>query len=357
MRLPMRTSVLTASLRSSIPLLLVLLAVLLVSSACNRSRPAGAEVMAEVNGRAIMAKELEQFYQNQVQEEPKKPAGEQEMMLRLNILQGLVEREIMLQQAEKQGLTATDAEVINKFTAMKSPYTEEEFQKKLQQTGLTVEQIKDQIRREESVTKLTNKEVSSKISITDGEIKQFYDDNRASFNVPETRFQLAQILVNPDPNGQVRNLKGDKARNEVEAKNKIEMLAGRLKNGEDFAQLAQSYSEDPATAQNGGELGYIPISSLDKSDPQLKTTVLEMLPGQVSKVIHSKDGYHILRLLSKEPGGQRQLSDPAVQQSIRSTLLGRKEQLLKAAYYEELRNQSKVVNYLSRRILEAAGKK
>ena len=173
MRLPMRTSVLTASLRSSIPLLLVLLAVLLVSSACNRSRPAGAEVMAEVNGRAIMAKELEQFYQNQVQEEPKKPAGEQEMMLRLNILQGLVEREIMLQQAEKQGLTATDAEVINKFTAMKSPYTEEEFQKKLQQTGLTVEQIKDQIRREESVTKLTNKEVSSKISITDGEIKQF----------------------------------------------------------------------------------------------------------------------------------------------------------------------------------------
>ena len=175
--------------------------------------------------------------------------------------------------------------------------------------------------------------------------------------MPETRFQLAQILVNPDPNGQVRNLKGDKARNEVEAKNKIEMLAGRLKNGEDFAQLAQSYSEDPATAQNGGELGYIPISSLDKSDPQLKTTVLEMLPGQVSKVIHSKDGYHILRLLSKEPGGQRQLSDPAVQQSIRSTLLGRKEQLLKAAYYEELRNQSKVVNYLSRRILEAAGKK
>ena len=349
----MRPRVLSASLPVSATLLLMLLA----GPACNRARPAGAEVLAEVNGRAIMAKEAEQFYQQQVQEEPQKPAGEQEMMLRLNILQGLIEREIVLQQAEKQGLLATDAEVINQFTVMKSPYTEEEFQKKLQQTGLTVEQIKDQIRREESGKKLMNKEVSSKISITDAEIKKFYDDNRPSFNVPETRFQLAQILVTPDPNGQVRNLKGDKAKNEVDAKNKIEGLAGRLKNGEDFAQLAQSYSEDPATAQNGGELGYIPISSLDKSDPQLKTTVLEMLPGQVSKVIHSKDGYHILRLLSKEPGGQRQLSDPAVQQSIRSTLLGRKEQLLKAAYYEELRNQSKVVNYLSRRILEAAGKK
>ncbi len=331
--------------------------VLFQGSSCRTNRPAGAEVLAEVNGRAIMTKEAEQFYQQQVQEEPQKPTGEQEMMLRLNILQGLIEREIMLQQAEKQGLTATDAEVINQFTVMKSPYTEEEFQKKLQQTGLTVEQIKDQIRREESVKKLMNKEVSSKISITDAEIKKFYEDNRASFNVPETRFQLAQILVTPDPNGQVRNLKSDKARNEVEARNKIEMLAGRLKNGEDFAQLAQSYSEDANTAQNGGELGYIPISALDKSDPLLKSAILEMQPGQVSKVVRSKDGYHILRVLSKEPGGQRQLSDPAVQQSIRSTLLGRKEQLLKAAYYEELRNQSKVVNYLSRRILEAAGKK
>jgi peptidyl-prolyl cis-trans isomerase SurA len=354
----MRRSASGPSILSSLTLTpLLLAALLLTGAACNRSRPAGAEVLAEVNGRAIMAKDLEQFYQQQVQEQPQKPTGEQESMMRLNILQGLIEREIMLQQAEKQGLMATDAEIITKFTQMKSPYTEEEFQKKLQQTGLTVEQIKDQIRREESVAKLMNKEISSKISITDGEIKKFYDDNRASFNVPETRFRLAQILVTADPNGQIRNLKGDKARNEVEAKNKIEMLSNRIKNGEDFAQLAQSYSEDASSAQNGGELGYIPISALDKSDPQLKTTIMEMAPGQVSKVVHSKDGYHLLRVLSKEPGGQRQLSDPAVQQSIRDTLLGNKEQLLKAAYYEELRDQSKVVNYLSRRILEAAGKK
>ena len=82
-----------------------------------------------------------------------------------------------------------------------------------------------------------------------------------------------------------------------------------------------------------------------------------MQPGQVSKVVHSRDGYHIVKVLAKESGGQRQLSDPAVQQSIRANLLGRKEQLLKAAYYDELRNQAKVVNYFSRRVLEAAGKK
>jgi len=336
---------------------LALAGLTLASLGCQGKRPVGGEVQAEVNGRAITNIELEKFYQQQVQEESQKPAGEQETMLRLNVLQGLIEREILLQQAEKLGLLATDAEVINRFTELKSPFTEEEFQKQLQTRGLTTDQLKDQIRREESVKKLLNKEISSRISITDAEIKKFYEDNRAIFNVPEMRYQLAQILVSPDPNGPVRNLKSDKAHNEVEARQKIEMLAGRIKNGEDFAQLAQSYSEDPNSAQNGGELGFVEASALDKSDPQLKQAVLLMQPGQVSKIIKSRMGYHILKVIAKQPGGQRQLTDPAVQQSIRSDLLGRKEQLLKAAYFDELRNQAKVTNYLSMKILEAAGKK
>jgi len=336
---------------------LSLAALCLASTGCQGKRPVGGEVQAEVNGRAITNTELEKFYQQQVQEESQKPTGEQETTLRLNVLQGLIEREILLQQAEKLGLLATDAEVINRFTELKSPFTEEEFSKQLQTRGLTTDQLKDQIRREESVKKLLNKEISSRISITDAEIKKFYEDNRAMFNVPEMRYQLAQILVTPDPNGPVRNLKSDKARNETEARQKIEMLAGRLKNGEDFAQLAQSYSEDPNSAQNGGELGFVEASALDKSDPQLKQAVLLMQPGQVSKIIKSRMGYHILKVIAKQPGGQRQLTDPAVQQSIRSDLLGRKEQLLKAAYFDELRNQAKVTNYLSMKILEAAGKK
>jgi len=336
---------------------LALAALSLATAGCQGKRPVGGEVQAEVNGRAITNTELEKFYQQQVQEESQKPTGEQETTLRLNVLQGLIEREILLQQAEKLGLLATDAEVINRFTELKSPFTEEEFTKQLQTRGLTTDQLKDQIRREESVKKLLNKEISSRISITDAEIKKFYEDNRAIFNVPEMRYQLAQILVTPEPNGPVRNLKSDKAHNETEARQKIEMLSQRIKNGEDFAQLAQSYSEDPNSAQNGGELGFVEASALDKSDPQLKQAVLLMQPGQVSKIIKSRMGYHILKVIAKQPGGQRQLTDPAVQQSIRSDLLGRKEQLLKAAYFDELRNQAKVTNYLSMKILEAAGKK
>ena len=336
------------------PALALLLA---VGSACSGRKASGAEVLAEVNGRAITSSEMDKFYQQQVQDEPQKPTGEQENMLRLNVLQGLIEREILLQKAEKLALLATDAEVVNRFTEIKSPYTEEEFSKQLQQRGLTTDELKDQIRREESVKKLINKEITSRISITDAEIQQFFEQNRASFNVPETRFHLSQILVTGSPADAYRNLKNDKAKNETEARTKIDMLAARAKNGEDFSQLAQSFSEDPNSAPNGGDLGFVPVSALDKADSVLKQAILVLEPGQTSKVIHSRQGYHLIKLIAKEAAGQREISDPAVQQSIRNNLLGRKEQLLKAAYYEELRNQSKIVNYYARRVLEAAGKK
>src|SRR5690242_858505 len=132
--------------------LLPALALLLVAgNACSGRKASGAEVLAEVNGRAITASEMEKFYQQQVQDEPQKPTGEQENLLRLNVLQGLIEREILLQKAEKLALLATDAEVVNRFTEIKSPYTEEEFSKQLQQRGLSTDELKDQIRREESV--------------------------------------------------------------------------------------------------------------------------------------------------------------------------------------------------------------
>ena len=119
--------------------------------------------------------------------------------------------------------------------------------------------------------------------------------------------------------------------------------------------VAQNYSEDPQTTPNGGDLGYLPESALDQSSPQLRKLVLALQPGQLSPIIPSQDGYRILKMISKEPAGQRDLSDPRVQQSIRQTLLERKDQLLKTSYYERARNEAKVVDYMARNILERNG--
>jgi peptidyl-prolyl cis-trans isomerase SurA len=103
-------------------------------------------------------------------------------------------------------------------------------------------------------------------------------------------------------------------------------------------------------------LGFLGESTLDKAGPDLRKLVLSLQPGQLSPVIRMAEGYRILKMISKEPAGQRDLSDPRVQQSIRETLLGRKDQLLKTAYYETARNEAKVVNNMSKTIFGEASK-
>ena len=116
------------------------------------------------------------------------------------------------------------------------------------------------------------------------------------------------------------------------------------------------YSEDPASSGSGGDLGYVPESSLAQSDPALKKAVLVLKPGQVSDVIVLRDSYRILKLVAKEAPGQRELSDPTVQQSIRDNIRNRKEQLLRAAYLAVARNDAKVTNYLAQQVVESSGK-
>jgi peptidyl-prolyl cis-trans isomerase SurA len=322
--------------------------------ACKHSPPAG--VAAEVNGRPITYAELEKYYQTQ---QPQIPEGSSEDLVlsqKLELLNSLITNEIMLQRAEKMGLSAVDADVETELNKMKAPYTKEDFEKQLAARHMTVDDLKAQLRRELTVNKLINKEITSHISITDADVKAFYEANKASFNLPEPQIHIAQIVVTPYPDPNVRNLKNSKAQNETEARTKIFDLAGRLQRGEDFRMLAQSYSEDPSTAPNGGDMGYIPASNFEKASPELKRLIDSLQPGGVSAPFRTQDGYRILKVISREPAGQRDLQDPRVQQNIRETLLNRKDQLLRAAYYEVARNSAKVENYMAQRIVENAGK-
>ena len=335
----------------------VLLATL---AACNSQT--GGDVMATVDGRKILKSEVDSYYDNQVASAQQPPTGEQATALRLNILHQLIEDEIVMRRAEKLGLMATDEEVDRKYNEIKSPSSDEEFVKRLQEKRISLPDFKRDIRRSITLEKVMNKEVSSKINVTEQDISNYYNAHKGEFNLIETQYHIAQIMVTPAPNPQAHN-QNDKAQNAAEARKKIDMIANRLDSGDDFATLAMKYSEDPETSGNGGDLGTTPESGLNRADAATRDAVMKLKPGQYSPVItvlspaNQFVGFRIVKLVSKEPAGQREFADPRVQQAIRSQLHDRREQLLKAAYYEELRNQSKVVNYLSRRILEAAGKK
>ena len=317
---------------------------------------ASPDVAATVNGRPVYYSEVDRTYKSQF------PAGQndgesadQVQLRRLEVLRSLIDNEILLQRAEKAGLVATDADVDARLNELKAPYTKEEFQKQLDQWGLKIDELKARVRKDESVKKLFNKEITSKINITDPDVAAFYNANRGMFNLPEPQYHMAQIVVTNKPDPNVRNLKNDKAKTEEEASRKMKAIEVRLRQGEDFAMVAQNYSEDPQTTPNGGDLGFLPESSFEKTSPELRKLILSLPPGQMSQVIRTPEGYRIFKMISREPAGQRDLSDPRAQQSIRETLLERKDQLLKAAYYENGRNEAKVVDFMARKIFTDAG--
>ena len=315
------------------------------------------DVAATVNGRPITYAEVNALLARQVPRAQLKPGDDETKALKLEMLRTLIDAEIMLQKAEKEGLFASDSDVDAKFNELKAPYTKEEFARQLTAQHLTESELRAELRRDLSINKLLNKEIGSHISITDADVAQFYDANRANFNLVEPQIHLAQILVTPTADPNVHNLKNDKAQNDDQARTKIEMLENRLKQGEDFGALAQSYSEDPEFASNGGDMGAIPQSSLDKANPELRRLILDMTPGQISNVIHTPEGYRILKVISKEPAGQRELNDPRVQETIRMQLFNKKDQLLRAAFYEDSRAQAKVVNYYAAAILASRDSK
>jgi peptidyl-prolyl cis-trans isomerase SurA len=337
------------------------LLLLLGLPSCDRTTNGG-DVMASVNGRKIYRTEVDKYYANQTAGSDQQPAGEQAVSLRLSILNELIETEILMQRAEKLGLLATDEEVDRKLNEIKSPYTAEEFNKRLQDKKITLDDFKRDLRRSLTRDKVLNKEITSRINITDQDVTNYYNQHKSEFNLIEAQYHLAKIVVSSAANGQVHNLQNSKAQTDAEARKKIQMIANKLDSGDDFATLAMNYSEDPETSNNGGDLGMAPESALKSADAATRDAVMKLKPGQYTPIIpivnlatHQTIGYMIVKLIAKEPAGQRELSDPRVQQAIRQQLRDRREQLLKAAYYESLRDDAKVTNYYADEVLKNLG--
>jgi peptidyl-prolyl cis-trans isomerase SurA len=338
-----------------LPLAAILLSLL---AGCKQPEHHAPDVWAVVNGVEIKRDEVEKYYKSRINPEAQETSPEEILSGKLNVVEQLINNEILLERAKKLNLEASDGEVEDKFTELKSPFTEEEFQRKLRDGGMTVDDLKRDLRRQLSIQKLLNREVAAKVTITDQDVSDFYNANRNQFNVAEAQFRISKIEITPRKDPLVRNRKNDDATNEAEAQRKAKMLEDKLNSGADFAQLAMDYSEDPNTAGNGGDLGYIPESSLNaaQTDPLLKKEVLSLKPGQVSPPIQMRDKILILKLVAREAAGQRNVNDPQVQQMVRDTLRNRKEQLLRNAYLAVARDEAHVTNYLALQVIETAGK-
>ena len=334
----------------------VLLAGLLVTASCGTASKASADVVARVNNKDITTAQLEKQFQNRLNGAEQPPSPEEAQDLKLQVLNQMINDQILLELASASSLSATDAEVDVKFNEFKSQYTEEKFKDLLKEQKMTIDDIRNELRKSITIDKLVNKEITSKISVTDAEIKNFYEKNRESFNLPES-YHIAHVLVTPVADPELRNAKNDDAKSPDEARQKAARLLKEIQGGKDFATVAKESSEDPSSGPNGGDLKFQSLQALEQIDPRLAQAVQKMRAGETyPQVIETRFGFHIVKLFEKDAGGQKELSDPRVQAQVREVIFNRKDQTLKNAFSEAARNKATVTNYLAERILETAGK-
>ncbi len=315
--------------------------------------------MATVNGKEIPRAELERNYQASLQGGPQAPSTQEADIQRLSVLHQMIQDEIMQQQAAKLNLTASDEDVNAKLTEIKAPYTEEQFNNMLKERNLTLDDFKREIRRRLTSDKLINKEIESKINVTDAQIAAYYNSHKADFNLIEPTYHLAQVVATTAVAQQAVGQQNSKPTSEADAKRKIDALYSRLESGQDFAAVAASYSDDPNTASNGGDMGFARESQL-KMDPVVYDAISKLKPGQFTQALpvydagpgHRIAAYAIYELIAREPAGQRELNDPRVRQAIHTELHERDKQLLQSAYLEVLQDQARVRNFLAEQVLK-----
>jgi parvulin-like peptidyl-prolyl isomerase len=313
-----------------------------------------ATAWAVVDGREISRDEVEKAYRRAAPVGTQ-PSDEEAMTAKLNLLNEMIVQDLLIAKASELKVVLPEAELDKAFNEAKSNIPNEAFEKELKSRNLTAADMREDLRRNLLAQKVVDQEVTAKVAVTDQDITAFYEANRAQFNRAEDSVRIAQIVITPVRENQQVNRTGDDAGTPQEAQAKSQMLMQRLKEGATFGDLAADFSEDAESAQRGGDLGFVPMTALLKAPPQLRDAVLKSAPGSVQVV--SQGGAHTLVLIvAKESAGQKDPSMPEVKEAISNTLKGRKEQLLRAAFLSNLRNDAVVVNALAKQLVATQGK-
>jgi peptidyl-prolyl cis-trans isomerase SurA len=306
-----------------------------------------------VNGKAITRQDVDKAYRR-TRDAGATLSEEETIMAKMSLLDELILQEIILGKAAELKVELPQSELDTAEANAKKNIAPDVFQQQLTQRGLTEADMREGLRREMLAQKVVTQEVSDKIVVTDQEITDFFNANRAQFNLPEEAYRLAQIVITPGPDPQLQNGTGDDATTPQAAAQKVQMLMQRLKEGASFAELAAGYSEDTETAARGGDLGLVPLSQLKQAPPPLRDAVLGKNPGAVN-VAAANGAYTLVLVVSHEPAGQRDLNTPGLKDNLRESLKQRKEQVLRAAFLTAARDDANVDHYLAKRLVEAKG--
>ena len=284
--------------------------------------------MAKVNGTEIKKDELIKTA-DQIHKQMMPGAPETAEFYR-RILDNLVNRELLLQEAKTTGIVATDEEVNKQLTDLKARFpSPEKFQAELKAEGMTEADLTQRARDAYVVQKLVETKIVNGLVVSDAEEKAFYDQNQAQMKRPE-RVHVRHILI-----------KVDKSASDVErqkAKEKAESLLAKIKAGGDFAKLAEEVSDDPGSKTKGGDLGWVPRGQTVKG---FETAAFALSkPNELSGVVQTEYGYHIIQLIEHQDAGVVPFAE--VKDKIGEFLKQKAEQEKVQDHLKQLRAKGKV---------------
>jgi peptidyl-prolyl cis-trans isomerase SurA len=309
-------------------------------------------VAATVNGRSIMLQEVERDLSRQAGGKPEALNQLQLASARLQILESLIQREVLYQRAEREKLLPTDAQIDGAIATQKqqSGMTSEDFEKSLQAQNLSMERLRDEARKDLAIAALQDK-YAGKINISDREVEDFYNSNRQQF-VSARGVALAMIMVDPADNS-AQGIRDD-AKNETDAKLKIDNIYQQLQGKADFATVARAKSEDPTSVRSGGDIGFATEDDLRSNNfpPELISSFFgPMQVGDYTQPTRFPGGKWYIFKLAERRLQTENLTLEAVRQQITQGLTNQRKQILNAALLETALNEAKVVNNLASQML------
>ncbi len=265
---------------------------------------AHSETVASVNGKDISK---EQLYDEMV-----KQAGPQ-------MLDSLITKELVNQEAEKANITITDQDLTQEVNEIKKQFpSEEQFNMMLAQSGMTMDQLKAELKTNAQIRKI----LGPQIKITEDEMKKYFDEHKDSYATPE-QVRASHILV--------------KTKEEADA------ILKELQNGADFAKLAKEKSQDPGSKDKGGDLGFFPRGQMD---PAFEEAAFGLNKGELSGAVKSQYGYHIIKTVDKKAATTPTYEEK--KEDVRKELFDQKLSEKSNEWLTKIKSEAKIENHLKK---------
>ena len=325
---------LNVKLARNIAILLIFVTSSLPALAIEAKSPS--EKAAVVNGVVISQKDLKKLLDLNLQRfslQGLNPSKVEIGKIKDEILESLIDREILYQESQKSRIKVNKNEINKELSAFKKRFpSKDEYNEELNSMQISEKDIKKQIKEKLAIDKLIDKKIAKKIVVSDKESKAFYDSHPDLFKQPEA-VRVGHILIKVEPGA------GETKR--AEAVNKIKDIQKGLKHGQDFAVLSREYSEDGDSSADGGDLGYITRGETVKP---FEDAVFEMKPNEVSGIVKTRFGYHLIKVYDKKP--EKIVAYDEAKDMLIESIKQKKTEEETIQYIAELKKDAKIEKYL-----------